>query len=168
MATIEFSGVDKTITLGYDGPLTEFTAADIYSRWKDWVKDGNAQFQPAFGESVGGNELGGGVSLSGYYFVRNDLGWRIVHSEYDYQIQITGDLYPSDPLTPFVDTTIDPYSVQFIFQRSAASYVSFGEATIPTTAQIAEAVWDELMSDHPDPGTFGQRLRNLFPSYWGV
>jgi len=166
MATITFDGVAQTITLGYDGPLTEFAAADLYSEWKRWVQLGNAQYQPAFGESVGGNALGGGVSLSGYYFVRNDLGWRIVHSNYDYQITLTGDLYPTDPNTPFVEATPDPYSVQFIFQRSAASYLSFG--TVPTADAVADAVWDRDMSQNSQPGSFGQRLRNLFPSYWGV
>lgn len=164
MATVTFDGPAKLIILGHDGPITEFTAAEIYSRWKDWVKLGNAQFQPAFGESVGGNELGGGVSLAGYYFVRNDLGWRIIHSPFNYEIRISGDLYPTDPGIPFLDTTTDPYSVQFVFQRSAASYVSFGEATIPTAAQIADAVWDEPMEGH-EVG-FGKRLREIWPTSW--
>jgi hypothetical protein len=57
--------------------------------------------------------------------------------------------------------------VQVIAQNSAGLIVMAG-GVAATPAEIAEAVWDEPMSDHPDPGTFGQRIRNLFPSYWGV
>jgi hypothetical protein len=57
--------------------------------------------------------------------------------------------------------------VQVIAQNSAGLIVMAG-GVAATPAEIADAVWDEPMSDHPDPGTFGQRLRNLFPSYWGV
>jgi len=57
--------------------------------------------------------------------------------------------------------------VQIIAQNSAGLIVLAG-GVAATPAEIADAVWDEPMSDHPDPGTFGQRLRNLFPSYWGV
>jgi hypothetical protein len=169
MATITFDGPSKTITIGYDGPVTNVVAQDIYSSWKLWVLDGNAQYLPAFAESVGGNELGGGTNIAGYYFVRNDLGWRILHSEFNYQININGDLYPQDPITPFVDTTPDAYSVQFIFQRSAASYISFPEdiGSIDYD-QAAAAVWDRNMSSHVTPNTFGKRLRDLLPTSWGI
>lgn len=126
MTDITFDGPNKRIIVGYDGPITSVTAAEIYSRWKEWVALGNAQFQPAFGESVGGNPLGGGVELSGYYFVRNDLGWMLLHAPYNYEIRMAGDIYPADTVLPWIDTTIDPYSVTFVFQRSAASMVMVG------------------------------------------
>jgi hypothetical protein len=125
MATVTFDGLNKEIIIGYDGPITEITAVEIYSRWKEWVAEGNAQYLPAFGESVGGNELGGGTALAGYFFVRNDFGWAITHSEFDYEIRISGDLYPVDTSIPWLAAhPADSYSVQFVLQRSAASYVS--------------------------------------------
>lgn len=166
MTTYEFDGPNKTIKIVYDGAVTNAVAADMYSRWKEWVQLDNAQYIPAFLESVGGNALGGGVALSGYYFVNNTDGWRLLHDEYSYEINISGDLYPADPGIPLVITTPDPYSVTFYFQRSAASYLSFG--TVPTADDVADAVWDRDMSQNSQPGSFGQRLRNLFPSYWGV
>jgi hypothetical protein len=169
MATITFDGAQKIITIGYDGPITDVTAVELYSRWKDWVAQGNAQYEPAFAESVGGNELGGGTALSGYYFINNNLGWKIIHSPYDYQINISGDLYPTDPLAPFVDTTVAPHSVQFIFQRSAASYVTVGSGSGgPTAAQVAAAVWDRPMSSHNTVGSFGKRVKELLPTLWGI
>lgn len=166
MATITFDGPSRVITVGYDGPVTEVAAADLYSRWKDWVKAGNAQYEPAFGESVGGNELGGGVSLSGYYFIRNDLGWTLEHSSYDYQILVSGDLYPQNPAIPFLELDPDVYTVTWIFQRSAASYIRDSAGTDPAT--IAAAVWDETLADHLSTGTTGKRLSDVKPTLWGV
>jgi hypothetical protein len=169
MATITFTGSTKTITIGYDGVSTTVAAADIYSRWKDWVADGNAQFDQAFSESVGGNDLGGGVALSGYYFIRNDLGWRIKPSEFDYQLTVTGDLYPADAITPFIVPPTGDFTVLIAFQRSAASYAtaSGGSGTIDYN-QVAQAVWNRDMTSHTTPNTFGKRLRDILPTLWGI
>lgn len=164
MATITFSGPDKTITVGYDGAITEVTAAELYSRWKEWIVSGNAQYQPAFAESVGGNALGSGVALSGYYFLRNDLGWRIVPANgFDHTLQISGDLYPQDPNDVFVAPPAGDYTVLVTFQRSAASYVvvgSGGGGSVDAAA-VAAAVWNRSMDAHTATGTFGDRLRKL-------
>lgn len=170
MATITFDGPNKLIEIGYDGPITETTAEEIYSRWKDWVSLGNAQYEPAFNESVGGNELGGGTSLAGYFFLRNDIGWNIIHADNDYEIRLSGDLYPADPLANFITTTVTPHSVQFVFQRSAASYVTVGSggSSAPTAAQVAAAVWDRPMSSHNTAGSFGKRIKELLPTLWGI
>jgi hypothetical protein len=167
MATITVNGPNKTITIGYDSAVTVVAASDIYSRWKDWVALGNAQYDQAFAESVGGNELGGGASLSGYYFLRNDLGWRIVPADgHDHELQITGDLYPADTATAFVSPPAGDYTVLVTFQRSAASYVVLGEGQ--TAADIADAVWDEAMSGHTVTGSFGKRVRDILPTLWGI
>jgi hypothetical protein len=154
MPAITFDGPNKTITIGYDGPITSVTAEQIYSRWKEWVKLDNAQYEPAFGESVGGNELGGGTALAGYYFINNNLGWNITHTENDYEIRITGDIYPTDPNASFIIPTVNPYSV------------TFGQAGDPAT--IAAAVWDKQMADHTVTGSFGKRVKELLPTLWGI
>jgi hypothetical protein len=112
----------------------------MYSCWKRWVQAGNANFLPAFGNSIGGDDLGGGVSLTGYFFVRNDLGWRITHEPYDQEIRFTGDIYPTDPNLPLFDTTPDPYSVQFILQRSSATNVVTASGITPSQQQIRDAM----------------------------
>ena len=164
MPTITFNGPAKTITVGYDAAVTTVAAVDLYSGWKDWVALGNAQFLPAFAESVGGNELGGGVSLSGYYFLRNDLGWRIVPEDgQDYQLAVNGDLYPQDPNSPFVSPPAGDYTVLVTFQRSAASYltVSGGGGGSVDPVEVANAVWGRSMSGYTTLGTFGDRVRRL-------
>ncbi len=165
MATITFNGPAKTVTLGWDGPITEVDAFAIYSRWKEWVLAGNAQYQPAFAESVGGNELGGGVALSGYYFIRNDLGWRLIPEDgHDYQLLVSGDLYPQDSLTSFVTPPAGDYTVLFTFQRSAASMVVAGGGGGAAPADVADAVWNRSRDAHQSAATMGGVLR--FVGLW--
>jgi hypothetical protein len=157
-ATITFDGPNKEIRVGYDGPVTNVEASRIYSEWKAWVLAGNAQYLPAFLSSVGGDDLGGGVALSGYYFVNNTDGWTLVHDMFDYQIQVSGDIYPANPAIPFVDPVMDAYSVTWIFQRSAASYITTTSGGVGTPSEVADAVWTELVSNHATYGTMGGML----------
>lgn len=157
-----FDGVSKLITVVYQGPITTITAQCMYSCWKRWVQAGNAQFEPAFGNSVGGDPLGTGIALSGYFFVRNDLGWRVTHEPYNQEIRIAGDLYPIDPSLPLFDTTPDPHSVQFILQRSSATQV----ATVNTggSSLTAQQVRDALTlgpTSAPEPGSVDDQLEKI-------
>lgn len=161
MATITFDGHTKEITIGYDGPITETSAAELYSEWKRWVQAGNAQYLPAFGESVGGNELGGGNELSGYYFVRNDLGWSIHPSEENYEIRIAGDLYPIDSNLAFLNAPHTPVTVTFVLQRSSASYVSeVGTSGLTIAESNALILIGKILRNRreTDPNTGQQRI----------
>ena len=96
MPTITFDGPSLTIGIGYDDTITTVNAVAIYSAWKAWVVAGNAQYPPAFAESVGGNPLGGGTALDAYLFLRNDLGWRILPADADHTLVVTGNLFGQD------------------------------------------------------------------------
>lgn len=138
MASITFDGPAKTITIGYDGAITNVDAADIYAAWKEWVLLGNAQYDPAFAESVGGNALGGGLALSSYYFLRNDLGWRILSADQNYEIRLAGDLYPQDAADDWINPAAG-FTVLFVLQRSSAStFVETGVSGL--TVDEAEAL----------------------------
>lgn len=93
MPSITFDGPNKIIEIGYDSATTEVTVSAIYSRWKDWVQSDNAQYQPAFDLSVGGNPLGAGLNLDGYFFLRNDLGWRVRAADQDHVLIIDGQMF---------------------------------------------------------------------------
>lgn len=156
MATIAFDGPSKLITIGYDGVITSLTAVEIYSRWKEWVLAGNAQHLPAFAESVGGNDLGSGVALGQYVFLRNDSGWRITGSSQDYEVRISGDLYPADPASGLF-TPVSGHTVLFTVQRSiGSSTVSTGGGSDP--ASIAAAVWSRSANLHTGDTTMGGAL----------
>ena len=165
MAAITFDGPARVVTLGFDGPVTQISAIDIYSAWKLWVAAGNAQYLPAFADSVGGNALGGGASLSGYFFLRNDLGWRFQPEAEDYEIQVSGDLYPAstDTVTfPWVLAASGAHSALLTFQRSAASYVvAAGGGGGSSPAEVADAVWNRASSAHTSLTSMGGVLRML-------
>lgn len=164
MAPVSFDGIARTVTIGYDAPITSISATAIYSAWKDWVAADHAQFAPAFGESVGGNELTATTELAGYFFLRNDLGWRLAPAPQGYEIRISGDLYPFDTATPWLIGSGSAHAVQFVLQRSAASLVMAGG----DPDVIAQAVWDRSMAHHSIVGSFGKRLRSLFPRSYGI
>jgi hypothetical protein len=142
MSCVTFDGPNKMMNVVYKGAITNIDAIEIYSDWKEWVNAGNAQYQPAFGESVGGNALTDTVELSGYFFVRNDLGWRLSHEPYNYEIRINGDIYPFDPASEWLDLTPgDGYSVSFVLQRSSASMVTAGSAPVQAARPTSGLVW---------------------------
>lgn len=168
MATITFNGPSKLITIGYSGAVTPVDATELYSRWKDWVALGNAQYAPAFSDSVGGNDLGGGVGLGQYVFLNNDLGWRMTGAAFDYEIRVTGDLYFAEPDTAFF-TSVASHTVLFTVQRSVGStIVASGGGGAVDEDVIAAAVWDRPMAGHVVNGSFGKRLRELLPLHWGI
>ena len=120
MATITFDGTAKTITIGYDDPITEVDAYVIYSEWKEWVAADNGWALPAFSESVGGNPVSATLSLGQFVFLRNDLGWRIVPANTDHELRIGGDIYPAEATLPII-TPPASASVLVVVQRSTSS-----------------------------------------------
>ena len=77
------------------------TVQSIYSSWVDWVATSdNSKYLPAF-TAVGGDTLGGGLSIPPYYFLVN--GWRIRPMEANQTLVITGNLFVDgggDPIVP--------------------------------------------------------------------
>lgn len=89
---ITFDGPNKIITL--DSGVTSVDALEIYSRWKDWVQeDRNAVYHPAF-RTIGGDPVSPGINAGIYYFLRNDLGWKIKPPEEHINIFLSGNLVP--------------------------------------------------------------------------
>lgn len=108
------------------GPVTEAPIGEGYSQWKEWVRAGNAQWPEAFDNTIGGNDLGGGQALDGYFFIRNDLGWRIRPGEADHQLNLTGNLFPFDPATPFIVPTVGDFTVAVRQVLSSRAIVDSG------------------------------------------
>lgn len=62
---LSFDGATKIITLD----STSVEAAELWSRWADWYAS-NSNWLPAF-RQVGGDDLGGGLSIPPYLFLLN-------------------------------------------------------------------------------------------------
>ncbi len=105
-----FDGENLIITLDTGTPNVD-VEADLYSGWKEWQQlGGNIGFAPAF-RVFGGDPLTPGVSAGAYFFLRNDLGWRIRPPEEDCTIYLTGNLVPEDSSLPILVPTLGDHRV---------------------------------------------------------
>ena len=144
--TVTFDGPNKQIVL--DTSTTEYTAVEIYSRWKDWVATNNAQYLEAFG-SVGGDPLGGGQIAPSYIFVRNDLGWRIKRPEASINVIIAGNIVAADPNIALLTGPNGAFSPTITITRSETSTFS------------ATELWSALLSDFSGDATMGAAIALL-------
>lgn len=132
---LTFDTVNKRIILD----RATITAQEIYAGWVDWVVlSDNVKYPQAF-LAVGGDDLGGGLSIPPYYFLAN--GWRVRPMESSHTLTITGNLFVDGGGDPVV-ATLGNYNVLI---RSVvpvqAQGISTGGGTAPTAEQNAEAVW---------------------------
>ena len=133
---LQFDAANRRIVL--DG--TSVTATELWSRWADWVVlYDNAKYLPAF-RSVGGDDLGGGLSIPPYYFLMH--GWRVRPMEVNQTLTITGNLVVDgggDPVVP----TLGAYNVLTkLVVPALAIGISTGGGSSP--AAIAAQVRAEL------------------------
>lgn len=71
----------------------------------------------------------------------------------------------------YVDATLSgtgTLTATEIAMGELAATILVNASTTLSVDDIAAAVWEEPMASHSVPGTFGQRLKNIFPGYWGV
>ena len=112
-----FNGDTLTITLA-SGETAVDAQVDLYSDWKEWFKTpGNAIYPLAF-DTVGGDATTPTSTVAGYYFLRNDNGWRIKPPEEDIEIVIEGNLYPRDAAVAMVIPTTGAFTVLISIDRS--------------------------------------------------
>ena len=77
---------------------TTLATAYLYSRWKDWVHTSdNSKYLQGF-TTVGGDPLGGGVSITPYFFLINN--WKIRPFSENGAIVLTGNLTTDDGSNP--------------------------------------------------------------------
>jgi hypothetical protein len=103
---------------------------DVYSEWKEWAQEAqNLKFPPAF-DTTGGDPLTATENISAYYFIRNDLGWRIKAPELNGQLILVGDLFPRDFTTDFFLTSDGAFSNLISQVVSSKSIASFSQADL--------------------------------------
>ena len=133
--------------------VTVIAEKDIYSTWKRLMLTGPAQLNagapPAFDVSVGGNDIGDGQEISPYFFVRNDLGWRIRPPSGDGELTITGNLFPADTSIPLYQS--NPASNDTVLIRSVVSPQSITD--VSAVADLAQLKQFALNKLHTDPIT---------------
>lgn len=138
--SITFDGANKLIVLG--AGTTGVVLADLYSRYKDWLLQGNASCGLAF-DTVGGDPIDAGTMVPLYLFLKN--GWKIRPQEATHTLSVTdGILVVSGGGDPFVNT-LGAFAVRVRYSQPVQA---FGYSTTggsgPTAADIAAAVRVEI------------------------
>lgn len=138
---LSFDGPNKLIILSAGTVVLDI--ADCYSRWKDWLLAGNAQYAQAF-NSVGGDPIdpSAGTFIPLYAFLLN--GWRVRPQEATHTLNVTnGILLVDGGGDPFVNTT-GSYIVRVNYSQPVqAITVSTGGAAAGLTL-MQEARLNEL------------------------
>lgn len=120
------------------------TAQAIYAAWVDWVATGdNAKYLPAF-RTAGGDDLGGGLLIPGYYFLLNN--WRVRPMEANHTLDLVGNLFVDGGGDPVVSTLGDYRVLVKNTVPVQAQAVSTSGSTGPSAAEIAAAVWGYALS----------------------
>jgi hypothetical protein len=152
---IIFDPTNKRIVLD----KVSVTATEIFSRWEDWAAMAdNAKYGTVI-RQVGGDDLGGGLSIPPYYFLQG--AWRVRPMEADHDLTITGNLFVDGGGTPVV-RTLGPYQVNVNYTVPVqAQGISTTGLTGPTAADIATAVRTELS---PELGKIDAQVDGLTPN----
>lgn len=139
-----FNGATKIISI--NPGVTSFSAGQVYSAWKQWVQTSdNAKYEAAFGNSVGGEPLGGGVSVGTYYFIQN--GWMIRPQESSHTLVVSGNLFPVPDTASVFTSTLGNYNVLISMKTSSLTQqVVSGGGSVVTPADVADAVWNKDIS----------------------
>jgi hypothetical protein len=155
--TFTFDGLNKLIVC--DTGVTQFSASEVYSRWKEWTTIGdNLKFEQAFQNSIGGNPLGGGVLLGAYYFLTN--GWKIRPQEADHTLIIEGNLFPFPDTAGLFVNTLGSFNVIIALRTSSLTQqVLISETNSLTASGIADAVWSEDLSTQQQLNTAGDIIK---------
>jgi hypothetical protein len=162
MADATFDYVNLIITLPL-GQTEVDVERDLYSAWKRSQQandEPETGAHPAF-RTIGGDPLTPGIDAGAYFFIRNDLGWRIKPAEADATVLITGNLAPEDssvdilipttgdfsvliaglqPITQSVDTLLELQQAGSYFGQVVIDTVSGTSGTTYPTGQFQQPV----------------------------
>jgi len=109
---ITFNGATRVITLSPGE--SEVDVSEIYAAWKTWAaQSDNLGFLQAF-RTVGGDPLSAIINAGAYYFLRNDLGWRIKPPEENITVYLTGNLAVQDSSLPAFLPTDGTFTVALL------------------------------------------------------
>jgi len=129
--TVNINGETLIITL--ESGVTSIDWIDVYSDWKNWLLEGNLGYPQAF-RTTGGDPLNAFLNAGAYWFLRNDLGWRIKPPEEHITILASGNLAPEDSNADMFLPTTGAYTTQILglqpitqgFSTQLANGLKFG------------------------------------------
>lgn len=116
---------------------------DLYSDAKeDWKSDPVLNRLRFPFRTIGGDPLGGGIFAGAYFFLQNDLGWRLRPYEGDHELTLFGNLYPEDAALDIVVPTLGSFTVTIRLETSSL-----------TQATDVETLWTAPLPTSVDPAS---------------
>jgi len=161
--TYSFDGAERLITMTGD---YEIDVKDMYSRWKEWVKDTDEGKNAIAFLSVGGNTIDAlaGTEIPAYIYITN--GWTIRPQEADHTLTvINGVLLREGGGDPFEDT-VGAYTVRVNYQQPVQAITTPGlilqefvesSITLEAAIRLMLAAMTGKLSGAPGPGTINIR-----------
>lgn len=152
---VTFNGEQLLIIL--ESGVTEVDIeVDLYKAWKLWQLDDpggvtNRKYPPAFRTSAG-DPLTGTLDLGGYFYLRNDLGWRIRPAEEDATIFFTGNLVAETTALPITVPTLGGYTVLINGLQPVTQNVD------KIVQQTVTAMLESALSSYAVPGSLAEAL----------
>lgn len=130
----------ETLVIRLDSGVTAFGWIDVYSAWKDWLLEApsNRGYPPAF-DTSGGDTITATLDSGSYFFIRNDLGWRLQPPEEDISAYPTGNLIPSDVTLPVAIPTDGGFTAFYLGLQPITQAFSL------SLESIADSVLDEIV-----------------------
>lgn len=133
---IVFDPASKRIILD----TAEVAAVELYSRSADWLAlSDNGKYGAVF-RQVGGDSLGGGLSIPPYFFLQG--AWRVRPMEADHTLTITGNLFTESGADPVVQTLGD-FNV---LTKYVVPVLAQGISTTGGGGDSASAIADAIMA----------------------
>jgi hypothetical protein len=121
------------------------TATELYSRSADWLAQGdNAKYGAVF-RQVGGDDLGGGLSIPPYFFLQG--AWRVRPMEASHTLDLVGNLFVEGGGDPVVSTLGDFRVLVKNTVPVQAQGVATSGTSGPTAASIAAEVLAALQAN---------------------
>lgn len=124
---ITFDGPNLRINITSIGDLD--VQVDLYEAWKQWVLlSDNAKYPPAF-DTIGGDAIGATSEVSPYFFLRNDLGWKLKSPEATGTINLEGNLFGRSSTAGLFVPPTGAYTVMYnlvVTSRGTVSLVASG------------------------------------------
>lgn len=159
---VTFDGPNKLILI--NSGVTEIDwKEDVYSAWKEWVMLNNHLDNPGYLDAIsviGGENIttDGSRKVGTTFFLKN--GWRIKPWAGDYRLVINGNVYTEEGVPIYIPIE---GSYKIIIEQTLSQLVQLvttesGETIpveVPSSAEIADAVWNRMATNHISTGTFG-------------
>ena len=143
------TGAAPDLFIDLDPARANYSAREIYARWKDWVLADNANWPPAF-RTVGGDVTGEGEVAPRFFFIRNDLGWTIRKPDANGEFLINGNLIGQDTGIATLSEPVGAFTPTVRLRLTNVSGIN------------TRAFWEAVIADF-DTGTAGyiisRRLR---------